>query len=212
EGGGRAAAGDPAPAAALGPVRRGARVVEHALRLAGQGGRPAAGAVVLGVAAAHGQLPGRRGVQVLAGGGGPSVKITGAGPWSPGGAAMSRQDLLPWVFCPTGDGSKAPHPPRPRARGRRVTTPTDAGVITTEPVGGFRGLGADEAIYRHSRAYHAAGFPDPDRVRRTTPARRAADPRAVERAPHRRPAEGPSAGRPVRPVDGFPPPVRPGHP
>ena len=147
-------------------------------------------------------------MQVLAGGGGPSVKITGAGPWSPGGAATSRRDLLPWVFCPIGDGLKAPHPPRPRTRGRQVTTPTDAGVVTTEPVGEFRGLDADEAVYRHSRAYHAAGFPDLARVCRTTSARRAADPWAVERAPHRRPAGGPSAGRPVRPVDGFPPPAR----
>src|SRR5205814_3079370 len=100
-----------------------------------------------------------------------------------------------------------PHPPRPRTRGRRVTTPTDAGVITTEPVGEFRGLGADEAIYRHSRAYHAAGFPDPARVCRTTSARRAADPWAVERAPHRRPAGGLPAGRSVRPVDGSPLPA-----
>ena len=121
---------------------------------------------------------------------------------------MSRRDLLPSVFCPIGDGSKAPHPPRPRTRGRRVTTPTDAEVITTEPVGEFRGLGADEALYRHSRACHAAGFPDLARVCRTTSARRAADPRAVERAPHRRPAEGLPAGRSVRPVDGFPPPAR----
>src|SRR5205814_9272858 len=90
----------------------------------------------------------------------------------------------------------------------RARAPPDAGVITPGPAGEFRGLGAAEAIYRHSRAYHAAGFPDPARVRRTTPARRAADPRAVERAPHRRPAEGPPAGRPVRPVDGFPPPAR----
>ena len=141
-------------------------------------------------------------MQVLAGGGGPSVKITGASLWSPGGATTSRRDLLPWVFCPIGDGLKAPHPPRLRTRGRRVTTPTDAGVITTEPVGEFRGLDADEAIYRHSRAYHAAGFPDLARVCRTTSARQAADPRAVERAPRRRPAGGLPAGRSVRPVDG----------
>src|SRR5438874_4081407 len=114
----------------------------------------------------------QRRVQV-SGGGGPSVKITGASLWSPGGAAMSWQDLLLWVFCLIDDELKALNLPRLRTRGQQATALTDAEVITVELVGEFWGLDADTALYRHFAAYHAAEFPALPRVHRTTFARQA---------------------------------------
>ena len=116
---------------------------------------------------------------------------------------MPPQELLLWVFCLIDDELKALKLPKLR-RGGPAPTLTDAEVITIELVGEFWGLDADKAIYRHFLAYHAAEFPNLQKVCRTTFTRQAANLWAVKQ---RRPghlAECLTAGDPLWHVDSMP--------
>jgi hypothetical protein len=87
--------------------------------------------------------------------------------------------LLP-AFCLVDDPYRQLVRTPIRSRGPRATAPSDAEVITVEPVGEFLGLDHDTGLFQHFRRYRAAAFPGPLRVHRTAFARQAA--RAFGRA------------------------------
>lgn len=116
---------------------------------------------------------------------------------------MDRITFLVTAFCLIEDWLSGQ---RVRQRG---PTPSlyDSEVLTIEAAGAFFGLDTDEEIVAHFRRFYPHLFPRLTRVDRTTFARQAANPWAVEQAPHRRLADRLTAGHEAWLVDSFPLPV-----
>jgi hypothetical protein len=113
-------------------------------------------------------------------------------------------DFLLHVYCPVDDLYRQLIRRPLRSRGPRRTTPTDPEVITVELVGEFLGVDHDQGVIEHFRRHHAAEFPGPRAVHRTTFARQAANPYAVRRAMHTHLAGRLAAGEPAWLVASLP--------